>query len=225
VVGLIAIGLGTALIASFSEIRPEIVVETCSFVVALLLVVLDRRSAASEQRRVAITRVAEELLDNAEALCGGIWAEPTAAVMAAARNKRDGLRIFYPHLATAAVTAGLLGRAFAGKGDLEVARRLQRWRAQADECNARLSMAELLLFFLPSTREGMEERLRLHVSIAGGPIERQREELADLVDFLVATLAGEGMPSEAAEHLRAAKARLLGGDAAETTTRELEAQI
>jgi dGTP triphosphohydrolase len=224
IVGLIAVGLTSALVASFSDVRPEITVETCSFMVALLLVFIERRSSAAEERRTAIDRVAEELRDCARALTGEIWTESSAAILAAAKNKRDGLRIYYPHLSVSAVTAGLLGKALGSKSDAAMAKRLQQWRAAAEQCNARFAMAELLLFFLPPSKEAMAERLRLHTSIAAGPVAKRRKELRDLIDFLSSMTQGR-LSRTASTCLDDARDALGSSAKCEATTLELQESI
>jgi hypothetical protein len=194
-------GLTAAITASFHAIRPEIVVETCSFVAALLLVAVERRTSNAERRRLAISRILEELLGNATALCDGAWAESIDEILKQAENEHDGLRRYYEHLSTAATSTAVLTGALGAKDDDALVRRLQAWRVTAERCNARLSMAELLLFFLPPTRDAMQERVRLHMSIAEGVIVEQRAKLRELVAFLVEQRSRGVLPAEADSYL------------------------
>jgi hypothetical protein len=71
----------------------------------------------------------------------------------------------------------------------------------------------------------MSERLRLHVSIAAGPIARQRGELDGLLDFLSATSSQVQLPANAKVYLAEAKCALEKGAKSDATTRELQERI
>ena len=108
---LVGMGLVTAVRASFSEFRPEIVIETCSFVTALLLLIAEQRASRQAARRTAIRHATGELLSNAKALCSGCLMTGRNDLETQVKDLRSGLRFYYPDLATEAVKAALGGGA------------------------------------------------------------------------------------------------------------------
>jgi hypothetical protein len=179
-VALVLGGLVAAIKGSLRTVHPEIVVETCSFLSALTVVMLEQRARRIGRRRGALEHLVEELRANAVALCSDDVVLDCSAILTQVSDNKSGLRFYYPRLTTTATVAGLLSGALDGGGDRDLASRLSRWTASAERCNGRLAMAELLLFFLPATDSGMRERLELHLSILSGPVARQRAEVASL---------------------------------------------
>jgi len=117
------------------------------------------------------------------------------------QQQQTGLRFYYRHLATAALKSALVGGAIDGKRDSECVAALSKWLASAEVCNTRFAMAELLLFFLPSTVEAMQERLQLHIAITAGPSVRQRRSLTELVESLKRFQQEGLLPVESGKHL------------------------
>lgn len=182
---LIGAGLSTAIITSFQERpKPEIIIETCSLLAALLLVIVERLASRNAARKALLGWVIDELAANGEKLEGQVWQKDTAVLKAEEEDVKEGLRFYYPHLSTSAIAAAVLSTEF-DLHDLELVQHLHKWRDAADECNARLAMAQLLFFFLPSTEAGMKERLMLHLSIRDLPVVRAREELGKVSEYLL----------------------------------------
>ena len=200
---LVGVGLVTAVRASFTEFRPEIVVETCSFVTALLLLVAEQRASRQAARRTAIRHATGELLSNAKALCHGCLMTKRGDLEAQIKDLQCGLRFYYPTLASEAVKSALGGGALDGHRDAKLVKQLSEWLIGAELCNARFTMAELLLFFLPATPEAMQERFQLHVSIAAGPAAKQRAALQAAAQSLDKFVAEGSLPRESSEHLDA----------------------
>lgn len=117
------------------------------------------------------------------------------------KDLRGGLRLYYPHLATTALKAALVGGAMDSNRDSKCVAALSQWLASVEICNTRFAMAELLLFFLPATTDAMRERLQLHVSIVAGPTAKQRDEFRSLIDQLNEFRAQGLLPKESGEHL------------------------
>ncbi len=182
---LIGAGLTTAVVTSLNEEpRPEIVIETCSLLAALLLVIVERLASRNAARRALLGWVIDELVANRDKLEGKVWRKDKKTLRKEEEDVNAGLRFYYPHLSTSAISAAVLSTEF-DLHDLELVQKLHAWRDAADECNARLAMAQLLLFFLPATKEGMQERLRLHLSIRDLPVVRAREELENVTKYLL----------------------------------------
>lgn len=180
---LILTGLSVAVLTSLREPNPEIVVETCSLLAALLLVIVERLSNRAAARRALLDGVVEEMATNAAKLRQGIWRKDESRLQVEAADTKSGLRFFYPRLSTAAISAAVFSTHFDVK-DFDLIRQLQLWQAAADECNERLSMAQLLLFRLPPDGEGMQERLSLHLSIRAVPVVRAKEALLEVIRCL-----------------------------------------
>lgn len=219
---LVAIGLGTSIASSIRSLRPEIIVETCSLLAALMLVIAERLAVHHASRRASLLRIAQEIASNARELCTGIWVMDRPSVAEELRDVEGGLRLYYPQLATAAVTAAILGPAFDTSRDFELISALQQWRAVAASCNTRLAMGQLLLFFSPPTREGLGERLRVHSSMAAVTIVEARKALLAIVEYLSMREGGTPASSEALIELEWAWS-LLADAAADPTTDELRA--
>lgn len=199
---LIVTGLSTAIITSVNEDpRPEIIIETCSLLAALLLVIVERLSMRSAARRTLLVSVIEEMTANARKLTGDPWTKEEPLLEAEVEDTRRGLRFYYPHLATSAISAAVLSTNFDAR-DADLVDHLHHWQASAEECNARLTMAQLLLFFLPSDEKGMEERLSLHRSIRDLPVVRAREALASVGDYFMCLDSRLQLPADAALALK-----------------------
>lgn len=194
-------GFATAAFASVEEFRPELVVETCSFATALLLLAAEQRASRNAARRTAMRHATEELLANAKVLCDGPVMMSQEALVTRSKDVRGGLRLYYPHLATTALKAALVGGAMDSDRDSGCVKALSQWLASAEICNTRFAMAELLLFFLPATTDAMRERLQLHVSIVAGPTTQQRAEFRCLIDQLNEFRTRKLLPKESGEHL------------------------
>jgi len=198
---LVSLGVALSIATAIDEFRPSSMVETCSFVTALVLLIYERRAARQAMRRIAIRHATEELLMNAKVLLDGSLMTDGNELARQLKDLRWGLRHYYPTLSTGAVKAALTGGALDGARDASLVEHLNEWLAEAELCNARFAMAELLLFFLPATSSGMEERLYLHVSIAKGPASKQREALKRTADHLEEIVAQGLLPKESGEHL------------------------
>lgn len=194
---LFAVGLGAAVVGSLRTPHPEVIIETCSFAVAILLVMAERSHARYGARVAAMRNVLDELVANATALFCGVWDEAPEAVIGQLPDKTGGLRIYYDHLAVSAVQAAILGGALESQTDAELVRTLHKWQHSADVCNARLSMAELHYFFLPRSDQGMLERLDIHLTIATDAVAKQRLELAELHALLVTMVETSRLPPAA----------------------------
>jgi hypothetical protein len=205
---LIAAGLTTAVVTSLdAELRPEIVIETCSLVAALLLVIVERASNRYEARCSLMGWVVEELHATAQSLQSDVLTREDGTLRLEADDTQGGLRFYYPHLSTSAVSAAVLSTQFSLR-DLELVRHLHEWRSSAEECNARLAMAQLLLFFLPANEAGMRERLALHISIRKLPVANARGALAGLVSYLLDRRGGLPLPKGATATLDQIHAQL-----------------
>ena len=134
-------GLVAAVIGSLRTPHPEVIIETCSFAVAILLVMAERSHAHYVTRIAAMRNVVDELNTDAAALFDGVWSELPEAVLKQLDDESDGLRFYYDHLATSAVATAILGGALDGRRDAELVRALYKWQRGADVCNARLSRA------------------------------------------------------------------------------------
>lgn len=174
---LVAALVLVVLVTALSVAHPEVILETCSLAVVLMLVWLERRHAAERTRSAALHNLVEELEANVERLYRGLWDRSAERVIAEANDDQRGLRYYYEHIAVAATQAALLQGALGRRKDRELVQQLHHWERTATECNTRLTMAELHLFLLDSSREGMLERLWIHASIAAKPIARQRARL------------------------------------------------
>jgi hypothetical protein len=193
---LFAVGVAVAVVGSLRTPHPEIVIETCSFAVALLLVMAERGHARHTARIAALRNVVDELHVDSTALFDGVWRESPDAIIEQLDDESDGLRFYYDHLSTAAVNTAVLGGALDERKDADLVRALHKWQRGADICNARLSMAELHFFFLPRSRTGMLERLDVHLTIATDAVAKQRQELAELHEQMtVASQEGRLPPS------------------------------
>jgi hypothetical protein len=218
-------GFATAARASVHKVRPELVVETCSFATALLLLAVEQRTSGLAERRTAIRHATEELVASARILCEGPVVIDRQSLLIEKEEIESGLRYYYPHLATAALKAALVGGAMDNKHDSECVAALGGWLASAETCNTRFAMAELLLFFLPSSEEAMHERLQLHVAIVAGPAADQRHALEDLVGSLT-TFQNEGLlPVESGEHLQQIKDIMQAFARADAIADEIEALV
>lgn len=144
--------------------------------------------------------VVEELSANAQALSTGELAKSRAAIERESRDVEDGLRLYYPQVATMATRTALLSGALDSAGDRGVAEALGVWAHTAEVCNKRFTMGELLLFSTESSAKGIKERLRIHASIATGAAVRQREALASVVPLMVA-IGEKGAPGELSAYL------------------------
>lgn len=183
---LIGTGLSTAIATSLSQHpKPEIIIETCSLLAALLLVIVERLASRNAARKALLGWVIDELAANGAKLREEPpWQKDDATLREEEEDIAEGLRFYYPHLSTSAISAAVLSTEF-DLHDVQLVKNLHAWRDAADECNARLAMAQLLLFFLPSTQEGMSERLRLHLSIRDLPVVKAQESLGEVSDYLL----------------------------------------
>jgi len=181
---LFVAGLVFAGIAIAGNPRPEVVIETCSFAAALLLVALEHQRTRRAKRSAALTNIAREMQRNSEALYDEQWLFGVGVIQEQLADLRRGLRFYYPHLATVAVGGALLGDALDQRRDRDLIHQLHLWQEAAETFNTRATMAELLLFFLPHTDESMLERLEVHVTIATGTVGAQRDELARLLTVM-----------------------------------------
>ncbi|HET7454153.1 MAG TPA: hypothetical protein VFJ76_01380 [Solirubrobacterales bacterium] len=182
---LILVGLFTAVLTSVREHpKPEIVIETCSLLAALLLVIVDRVSSRASARRGLLDGVIDELTANAHKLALDIWRKDESVLRTEAADTRNGLRFYYPHLSVSALSAAVLSTQF-DSHDFTLIRKLHQWESSAEECNARLVMGQLLLFFLSADEAGMQERLSLHLSICALPIALAKDALRKLSSYLL----------------------------------------
>jgi hypothetical protein len=182
-------GLVFAGLAISGKPRPEVVIETCSFAAALLLVAREHQRTRRTKRVAALTNIAREMQRNAEALYAEQWLLGIDVIQAQFAEPRRGLRFYYPHLATIATGGALLGDALDHRRDSTLIRQLQLWQEAAGKFNTRATMAEFLLFFLPATDECMLERLEVHVTISTETVSTQRDELDGLVTAIAAVRA------------------------------------
>lgn len=182
--GLVFAGLGLS-----GKPEPEVVIETCSFAAALLLVAAEHRRVRRTKRSAAVTNIAKEMERNADALYAKEWLIGADEVEKEATDVRRGLRLYYPHVATVATGGALLGDALDARRDAPLVAQLQLWQQSAEAFNTRVTMAQLLLFFLPRDKDSMLERLEIHVTIATKTVSKQRDELAAVVNALEALYA------------------------------------
>lgn len=218
-----AVGLGAAIYAWASgTLGPEIIVETCSLMCALLLVLAQRWAVDQALRRRALKNIAEELLLNARDLCGGELMRGCADILDAKNDPKDGLRYFYPHMATTVTGAALMSGALDGYRDQELAKHLSDWTHTAEECNRRFAMAEHLLFSTSADEAGVAERIRVHVSIVTGPAAKQRKLLRTIVDRLSELREDGALPKRLTEQLDELVAAVTRFDCAEAIVRDIE---
>lgn len=186
IVLLVTVALVTVVRSSWDALpRPEIIVETCSFLAALLIVLAQQGAERRARRNRAIENLLLELSDNASELTSGELMRNSRQLMVATADHEDGLRYYYSHLSTTATQGAVLSGALSGRQDRELAERLSRWVHECEACNRRFTMSELRLFSTAGDEEGVRERARIHVSIVTGPARHQREALKEISAFLV----------------------------------------
>jgi hypothetical protein len=190
VAALVASALVTALVVK----HPEVVLESCSLAIVLVLVWLERRHAAYSTRSAALHSLVEELETNVERLYKGLWERSSERVIAESKNRQRGLRYYYEHMAVGATQAALLNGSLGRRKDFALVQQLHHWERTATESNTRLAMAELHLFFLKADADGMLERLRIHASIASKPVVQQRKELVTALAVLAEYAAEDRLP-------------------------------
>jgi hypothetical protein len=173
-----------ALVAAIVLPHPEVVLEMCSLVIVLLLVWLERRHSSNAARSAALHNLIEEFEANVENLYEGLWQKPSEKIVAETTDLQRGLRYYYDHVATGATQAALLNGALGRRKDAQLVQQLHHWERSSTICNTRFTMAELHLFFLPADPAGMQERLRLHASIAAKPVVEQRRQLMRILAVL-----------------------------------------
>jgi hypothetical protein len=194
---LFAVALGTAIETSWNgKPHPEIIVETCSFLGALLVVAVQRGAAKRALRRRALKNVLSELIANAAELASGELMRTGAELTTAVEDHGDGLRYYYSHLATTATRSAILSGAFDGRRDDELLTHLSRWVHDCEACNRRFMMSELRLFSATPDVVGVQERVRIHVSIVTGPAVHQRRELRDVAIFLRKLDGEQALPKQ-----------------------------
>jgi len=182
---LAAVALVTVVRTSWDALPgPEITVETCSFLVALLIVLAQQGVERRARRRRAIENVVRELIANAAELTSGELMRTGQELTVAMANRGDGLRYYYSHLATTATRGAVLSGALGGWQDQDLVERLSGWVHECEACNRRFTMSELRLFSTADDEAGVRERARIHVSIVTGPAERQRRDLDEIARFL-----------------------------------------
>lgn len=192
--------LGTIVVASVIVLdHPEVVIESCSLAIVLLLVWLDRVHAANSARSAALHNLAEELEANYEYLYERLWSKPATKILEEVHRPERGLRYFYDHVATSATEGALLNGALGRRKDSTLVQLLHRWQRTAEICNTRFKMAELHLFFLQPNTAGMKERLYLHASIARGPAKEQRDEFEAVLRILAAYAGEKRLPKSLVE--------------------------
>jgi hypothetical protein len=217
VAALFAAGLVFAGLSLTGKPQPEIIIETCSFAAALLLVAFEHQRARRTKRAAALTHIAREMQRNAEALFAEQWLLQVDVIEEQVVDVMRGLRFYYPHLATVATGGALLGDALDHRKDAELICQLQLWQEAAESFNTRVTMAELLLFFLPRTTESMLERLEVHATIATETVSRQRDELQSVVDIIIKLQFDRHLAehlAEPLERMRVVLSQRLAADAA-----------
>lgn len=151
----------------------EPAVQVTGLVACLSGVLVERRAAAKQRRRLAMAVLAEEL-----ATCGTIFDDPRFAP----RNGTSQRPHVYPRLPTSAVESVLISGVLYEHGDVELVRRLSAWRELANGFNRRLDLTELRLFTVASHEEIGEVERALHRN--GGYLNELRREVADLWAYL-----------------------------------------
>jgi uncharacterized membrane protein len=193
---LVAVALVTVVRTSWDSLPgPELTIETCSFLVALLIVLAQQGAERRARRRRAVENLVRELASNASELTDGELMRTGPELMAAMADHGDGLRYYYSHLATTATRGAILSGALAGRQDHELVERLSRWVHECEACNRRFTMSELRLFSTAGDEVGVKERARIHVSIVTGPAAHQREALDEISRFLIGLREKGGLPN------------------------------
>lgn len=183
---LVAIALVTVVRTSWDALPgPEITVETCSFLVALLIVIVQQSVERRARRGRAIENVVKELIANASELTSGELMRTGHDLTTAMADRQDGLRYYYSHLATTATRGAVLSGALGGWQDQRLVEQLSDWVHECEACNRRFTMSELRLFSTAGDEAGVRERARIHVSIVTGPAEHQRKALNEIARFLL----------------------------------------
>ncbi len=218
---LIAVGLSTSVVATIEKLRPEIVLETCSLLAALFLVIVERLTTRNSARSHALKMVAEELQANARTLCSGVWAMNAEELSKELDDLRSGFRFYYTHLSVTGVSEAILGSTFDAVADVDLVTSLQKWRVVAEECNSRLGMGQRFLFFLPPTVEGIRERLEIHASIAELPIVKARQALREVSEYLLGLGLHGSIPDASARRMEETVALLADDDSVVASTQAL----
>ena len=218
--------LVTVVRTSWDELpKPEIIVETCSFLVALLIVLAQQGAERRARRQRAIETVIRELSANASELTSGELMRTGPQLLEAMADLDDGLRYYYSHLATTATRGSILSGALAGREDRELLRRLSQWVHDCEACNRRFTMSELRLFSTEGDESGVRERARIHVSIVTGPATQQRKALKEIADFVILLQDDSDLPKQMSPLVDELAAAVDRFSAADAVAEELEQEI
>ncbi len=197
ILALVTIALVTVVRTSWDALPgPEITVETCSFLAALLIVLAQQGVERRARRQRAIENVVRELVANASELTSGELMRTGQELTVAMADRGDGLRYYYSHLATTATRGAVLSGALAGWQDQDLVERLSGWVHECEACNRRFTMSELRLFSTAGDEAGVRERARIHVSIVTGPAEHQRKALNEIARFLLDLREEKRLPKQ-----------------------------
>ena len=154
----------------------EPALQTLSVVACLAGVIVERRAAGRERRRLALSALSEEL-----ARCAAVLDDPRFVAVDTAVPR--GPRV-YPRLPVSAVSIVLASGALAEHQDAGLLCRLHEWRDAATGFNHRLDLTELRLFTVGAPVEiGEFERV---LSRDGGYLCAVRRQVAELRDCLCA---------------------------------------
>lgn len=197
--GLIVLLFGVAVAAAVKTslngtLHFEIIVETCSFLGALVLVAAQHRASRRALRARAIKNVVNELVANATELTSGELMRTRAELLQAMDDYEDGVRYYYSQLATTASRSALISGALDGHRDQGLVHHLNQWVHDCEACNRRFMMSELRLFSTTADEVGVRERVRIHVSIVTGPAVSQREALARISEFICSLQQQKSLP-------------------------------
>lgn len=226
IVILLVVALGTVIRTSWNGLPgPELTIETCSFLAALLVVLAQHGAERRALRRRAIENIASELAANASELTSGELMRTGSQLQAAMDDHGDGLRYYYSHLATTATRGAILSGALDGRQDRELVERLTQWVHDCEACNRRFMMSELRLFSTGANESGVRERARIHVSIVSGPAARQRAGLKEVADFLIDLGDRDSLPKQLSPLLARLKAAVEGFEGADAISVELRRQF
>jgi hypothetical protein len=195
IVVLFCVAVVTAVVTSWNG-KPhfEIIVEACSFLGAVLIVVAQHGAERRALRARALRNVLQELTANARRLAGGEFIRTPAELAVAMTDHTDGIRYYYSHLDTTATRSAILAGALDGRRDEGLLQHLTHWVSECEACNRRFLMSELRLFSSAGDLAGVQERMRIHVSIATGPAVQQRAALARTARFLLACNDERALP-------------------------------